>query len=121
MAGSQLVRLGRSRWRIESFFKTIKYTFGFINCAQGTRLGILRYLLLALLAFVLAFVARPAPPPGEHLAWTRAAQHAAATFLPVVLSLVLLAEVEKRRALLEQLGMTVYIRRFQPSAHKCKI
>jgi hypothetical protein len=121
MAGSQLVRLGRSRWRIESFFKTIKYTFGFINCAQGTRLGILRYLLLALLAFVLAFVARPAPPPGEHLAWTRAAQYAAATFLPVVLTLVLLAEVEKRRALLEQLGMSVHIRRFQPSAHNCKI
>jgi hypothetical protein len=41
--------------------------------------------------------------------------------LPVVLSLVLLAEVEKRRALLEQLGMSIHIRRFQPSAHNCKI
>lgn len=81
----------------------------------------LRYLLLALLAFVLAFVSRPAPPPGEHLAWNRAAQHAAATFLPVVLTLVLLAEVEKRRALLEQLGMRIHIRRFQPSTHNCKI
>jgi len=112
-----LVRLGRSRWRIESFFKTIKYTFGFINCAQGTRLGILRYLLLALLAFVLAFVTQPPPPPGEAMNWGKAAQQAVLTFLPTVSILVLLAELERRRALLEQLGMSVGIRRFQPSTH----
>jgi hypothetical protein len=41
IAGSRLARLGRSRWKIEAFFKTIKHNFALRKAAQGTRLGML--------------------------------------------------------------------------------
>ena len=121
MAGSKLVRLGRYRWKIEAFFKTIKHTFALAKCAQSTRLGMVRYLLLSLLAFILAFAAQPVPPPGDVLAWSQMAQQAALVCLPVLLVLVLLVEIERRRSLLERLGMSVRIHRFQPLEHNCKI
>jgi hypothetical protein len=121
VAGSLLVRLGRFRWKIEAFFKTIKHSFSLAKAAQGTCLGMLRYLLLSLLAFVLAFASEPVPPPGEVLPWGEMAQQAALLFLPGMLVWVLLAEVEKRRCLLESLGMSVHIHRFRHPAHNCKI
>ena len=121
IAGSRLARLGRSRWKIEAFFKTIKYTFALRKAAQGTRLGMLRFLLLSLLAFVLAFASQPAPTSGEVLAWGEAAQQASLIFLPVMLTLGLLADLERRRSLLESLGMSIHIHRFRRLAHNCKI
>ena len=69
IAGSRLARLGRARWKIEAFFKTIKYTFALRKAAQGTRLGMLRFLLLSMLSFVLAFAsqARAASGGGDGL------------------------------------------------------
>lgn len=52
--GRVIARWGRRRWRIEAFFKTVKSRFGLARCAQATRLGAYRYLLLCLLAFTLA-------------------------------------------------------------------
>jgi hypothetical protein len=121
IAGSRLARLGRSRWKIEAFFKTIKHTFALRKAAQGTRLGMLRFLLLSLLAFVLAFASNPPPLPGAVMAWGDAAQQAARAFLPLMLTLALLAEMERRRPWLENLGITIRFQRFQRPAHNCKI
>ncbi len=41
-SGVYLVRLGRKRWAIESFFKTIKHRFGMHCFGQSTRLGVFR-------------------------------------------------------------------------------
>ena len=57
----------------------------------------LRYLLLSLLAFISAFAAKPAPPPDEVLAWGKAAQQAALSFLPVVVALELVESISREK------------------------
>jgi len=53
-SGVYLVRLGRRRWAIEGFFKTIKHRFGLHRFGQSTKLGVYRWLILSLLAYLLA-------------------------------------------------------------------
>lgn len=57
LKASTLQWWGRRRWQIETFFKVIKHCFG-----QCTQLGVYRWLLLVLLAFVLALWSRLARP-----------------------------------------------------------
>lgn len=45
---------GRRRWKIEALFKTLKSRFAFGKFAQKTKLGVLRYLCLSLLCFILS-------------------------------------------------------------------
>lgn len=52
-SGVYLVRLGRKRWAIEGFFKTVKHRFGLHQFGQSTKLGVYRWLLLALIAYLL--------------------------------------------------------------------
>ncbi|WP_073074119.1 transposase [Phormidesmis priestleyi] len=52
-SGVYLVRLGRQRWAIEGFFKTIKHRFSLHRFGQSTLLGLYRWLVLSLVAFVL--------------------------------------------------------------------
>ena len=53
-SGTYLVRLGRKRWAIEGFFKTAKHQFGLHCFGQSTKLGIYRWLILSLIAYLLA-------------------------------------------------------------------
>jgi hypothetical protein len=53
-SGVYLVRLGRKRWAIEGFFKTIKHRFGLDCFGQSTKLGVYRWLILSLIAYLLA-------------------------------------------------------------------
>jgi hypothetical protein len=53
-SGVYLVRLGRRRWAIEGFFKTIKHRFGIHRFGQSTKLGVYRWLILAWLGYLLA-------------------------------------------------------------------
>jgi hypothetical protein len=52
-SGVYLVCLGRKRWAIEAFFKTIKHRFGLHRFGQSTKLGVYRWLILALIAYLL--------------------------------------------------------------------
>ena len=52
-SGVYLVRLGRKRWAIEAFFKTIKHRFGLHRFGQSTQQGVYRWLILALIAYLL--------------------------------------------------------------------
>jgi hypothetical protein len=52
-SGVYLVRLGRKRWAIEAFFKTIKHRFGLHRFGQSTKQGVYRWLILALIAYLL--------------------------------------------------------------------
>jgi len=45
---------GRHRWQIEGFFKTAKHHFGLHRFGQQTLLGMYRWLVLSLVAFILA-------------------------------------------------------------------
>lgn len=53
-SGVYLVRLGRKRWTIESFFKTIKHRFGLHRFGQSTQIGVYRWLILSFIAYLLA-------------------------------------------------------------------
>jgi len=46
--------LGRKCWAIEGFFKTIKHRFGLHQFGQATKLGVYRWLILSLIAYLLA-------------------------------------------------------------------
>jgi hypothetical protein len=52
-SGQNLIRWGKRRWAIEGFFKTIKHRFSLHRFGQRTARGVYRYLILALLAFIL--------------------------------------------------------------------
>ena len=46
-------RIGKRRWKIEALFKTLKSRFGFGKFGQHSQLGVLRYLCLSILSFLL--------------------------------------------------------------------
>jgi hypothetical protein len=48
-------RWERRRWRIEAFLKTMKFRFGLDQFGQRTTRGAFRFIMLGLLAFMLAF------------------------------------------------------------------
>jgi hypothetical protein len=52
-SGAYLIRLGRERWAIEEFFKTIKHRFSLHYFGQSTQLGVYRWLVLPLIAYLL--------------------------------------------------------------------
>ena len=52
-SGVYLVRLGRKRWAIEGFFKTAKHQFGLHYFGQSNKLGVYRWLILSLIAYLL--------------------------------------------------------------------
>lgn len=54
LKASMIVWWGRHRWQIEGFFKTAKHRFGLHRFAQQTLLGMYRWLVLSLVAFILA-------------------------------------------------------------------
>jgi hypothetical protein len=45
-SGAYLVMLGRKRWAIEGFFKTVKHHFGLHCFGQSTKLGVYRWFIL---------------------------------------------------------------------------
>ena len=49
-----LALAGKRRWKIEGFFKTVKHRFGLHRFAQGTKQGVLRYILLSLFAYLIS-------------------------------------------------------------------
>ncbi len=53
-SGAYLVKLGGKRWAIEGFFKTAKHRFGLHRFGQSTRKGVYRWLVLSLIAYLLA-------------------------------------------------------------------
>lgn len=53
LSPAHIVRWGKRRWRIEGFFKTAKGRFSLDRFGQDTSLGVYRYLLLSLIAYLL--------------------------------------------------------------------
>jgi Transposase DDE domain len=93
-----IVRWGRRRWQIESFFKTMKSRFGLDQFGQRTALGALRFITLSFMAFLLAFWT--ALEVGWVLLdWRVMANAARDAIMPEVRLVVLEAEVLRLRAL----------------------
>jgi DDE superfamily endonuclease len=102
---------GKRRWQIEGWFKTAKHRFGLDKFGQCTLLGIYRWLILSLTAFLLAhwaYLARYYPHP---LDWGQAAFFALSTFFPVLLLSLLLLDIERLRPLALSHGIDITISR----------
>ena len=55
-------RTGKRRWKIEALFKTLKSRFGFGKFGQHSKSGVLRFLCLSLLGFLLCPFRVPGSP-----------------------------------------------------------
>ena len=69
LKGSTITWWGKRRWAIEGFFKTGKHRFGLHRFGQGTLLGVYRWLVLSLIAFILAHWAYLSTNPSQLPDW----------------------------------------------------
>jgi len=109
LSPEHIVRWGKRRWRIEGFFKTAKGRFSLDRFGQGSRLGVYRYLLLSLIAYLLAHWGHLSREPGRLPRWGAAAQTILEEVLPQAVIEGLLTEIEKRSALLRSHGIEVQV------------
>jgi hypothetical protein len=75
---STMVRWGRRRWQVEAFLKTMKSRFGLDQFGQRTLKGVLRFFLLAFIAYLLVFWSWNGNPadPFERPGWIDLARDA---------------------------------------------
>ncbi|MEL6601868.1 MAG: transposase [Cyanobacteria bacterium J06614_10] len=108
-SGVYLVRLGRKRWAIEAFFKTAKHQFGLHCFGQGTKLGVYRWLILSLIAYLLAhWIDLWAWPP--ILNWKATARLTLETLLPDVLWSRLLRQINRDADIAAHCGFEILIK-----------
>ncbi len=92
-SGAYLVRLGCKRWAIEGFFKTAKHQFGLHCFGQSTKLGVYRWLILSLIAYLLAhWIDSWSWPPV--LDWKAASRLALETLFPSIVWFQLLKQIQ---------------------------
>lgn len=107
-SGVYLVRLGRKRWAIEGFFKTAKHQFGLHCFGQSSKLGVYRWLILSLIAYLLAhWVDLWAWPPV--LAWKATARLTLEKLLPSVCWAQMLRQIRLNDDIAAQLGFEIII------------
>lgn len=121
-SGAYLVRLGRQRWAIEGFFKTAKHQFGLHCFGQSTKLGVYRWLILSLIAYLLAhWVDLWACPPV--LDWKATSRLALEKLLPSVLWFEVLRHIRKSVDITAQFGFQIDLKPLPdwPYREWCKI
>lgn len=121
-SGTYLVRLGRKRWAIEGFFKTAKHQFGLHCFGQSTKLGVYRWLILSLIAYLLAhWVDLWAWPPG--LDWKATSRLTLEKLLPSVLWFEVLKHIRKSADIAAQHGFQIVLKPLPDWAYRdwCKI
>jgi hypothetical protein len=121
-SGAYLVRLGRMRWAIEAFFKTSKHRFGLACFGQSTKLGVYRWLILALVAYLLAhWMHQWATPPV--LDWGAASHLAVAILFPSVVWKQLLKLIDLNADIAEYFGFEIILKHLPDWAYRdwCKI
>ena len=121
-SGVYLVRLGRKRWAIEGFFKTIKHRFGCHRFGQATKLGVYRWLLLSLIAYLLVhWVDQWDLPPV--LDWKVASDLALTVLFPSIVWLQLLRFIRTHADIAAQFGLEIILKSLPDSSYRecCKI
>lgn len=102
---------GKRRWQIEGWFKTAKHRFGLHRFGQGTLLGMYRWLILSLTAYLIAhwtcLLTQPYPLPD----WGEAAQTALESIFPQIVVSLLLLEIERLVPLARSFGFDIHISR----------
>jgi Transposase DDE domain len=106
-----IVRWGKRRWRIEGFFKTAKGRFSLDRFGQGRKLGVYRYLILSLVAYLLAHWGHLGRGREGLPRWAEAARALLEEVLAETVIEGLLIEIEERGALLRSHGIEVRVDR----------
>jgi hypothetical protein len=106
-----IVRWGKKRWDIEGFFKTTKGRFSLDRFGQGSRLGVYRYLLLSLLAHLLAHWEYMSQGREGQPRWGEAARKILEEVLPQTVIEGLLMEIEESATLLRSHGIEIRVDR----------
>jgi Transposase DDE domain len=116
-SGVYLVRLGRKRWAIEGFFKTIKHRFGWHRFGQSTQLGVYRWLILSILAYLLAhWIHQSALPP--RLDWKAASELALSILFPSVLWFQFLRQIRTHADIAAQHGFEIVLKSRSYTAYR---
>lgn len=89
MTPNNIRLIGRKRWAIEGVFKVLKHRFGLHRFGQKSKLGVLRYLLLSLVAYVLSHLQLEVKRKG-FADWGKLSRQAALLFLKLELDQELL-------------------------------
>lgn len=121
-AGAYLVQLGRKRWTIEGFFKTAKHQFGLHCFGQSTKLGVYRWLLLSLIAYLLAhWIDQWSYPPV--LDWQITSRLALETLLPAVVWFQFLKQIRISADIAAHYGFEIVLKSLPSPAYweRCKI
>jgi len=111
LKGSTITWWGKRRWQIEGWFKTAKHRFGLHRFGQGTLLGVYRWLLLSLVAYLLGHWAYLSTNTADLPDWGQAAFLALQAFLPQLVLFLLLLEIERLRPLCCTQGIDIQITR----------
>lgn len=121
-SGVYLVRLGRKRWAIEGFFKTIKHRFGLHRFGQSTQLGVYRWLILSLIAYLLAhWIDQWSLPP--FLDWKAASDLALKSLFPSIVWFQLLKSIQIHAEITAQHGFELVLKPLPKWVYRecCKI
>jgi Transposase DDE domain len=121
-SGAYLIQLGRKRWAIEGFFKTAKHQFGLHCFGQGTKLGVYRWLILSLIAYLLThWIDQWSRPPV--LEWKVVSRLALETLLPSIAWLQLLKQIQSSAEIASQHGFEIVLKSLPNVAYRerCKI
>jgi hypothetical protein len=111
LSPKHIVRWGKRRWRIEGFFKTAKGRFSLDRFGQGTKLGVYRYLVLSLVAYLLAHWGYLSQERAGLPRWGEAARTILEEVLAETVIEDLLVEIEERGALLRSHGIEIRVGR----------
>ena len=111
LKASTITWWGSRRWQIEGWFKTAKHRFGLHRFGQGTLLGVYRWLVLSLIAYILAHWAYLSTATTDLPDWGQAAQIAFQACFPQLLLLLILHELERMRTFLLSHGIDIQITR----------
>ena len=109
LSPEHIVRWGKKRWAIEGFFKTAKRRFSLDRFGQGSRLGVYRYLLLSMIAYLLAHWGHLSQGREVLPRWGAAARTILEEVLPQAVIEGILMEIEERGALLRSHGIEVRV------------
>lgn len=111
LKASTITWWGRRRWQIEGWFKTAKHRFGLDCFGQGTLKGVYRFLVLSLIAYVLAHWAYLCSTSSASLDWGAAARLALEILFPQLIVLLLLLEIQRLQPLTLAQGLDIQITR----------
>jgi len=109
LKGTTISRWGKKRWQIQGWFKTAKHRFGLACFGQSTLLGVYRFLVLSVIAYLLAHSAYLSTATSEFPNWGKAAQLALETLLPNLVLLLLLLELNRLQPLVQAHGFEIPI------------